>query len=87
MEAERYPRRIEIRRETYGSEAARALTDPLATELLERHGRPGSGSEPPASDFDPPEGAFLVGSVDVPTSRAAASAASTARRLRSGGCT
>ena len=64
MEAERYPRRIEIRRETYGSEAARALTDPLATELLERHGRPGSGSEPPASDFDPPEGAFLVGSVD-----------------------
>jgi GNAT superfamily N-acetyltransferase len=33
-------------------------------ELLERHGRPGSGSEPPASDFEPPDGAFLVGSVD-----------------------
>jgi GNAT superfamily N-acetyltransferase len=64
MEAERYPRRIEIRRETYGSEAARALTDPLAVELLERHGRPGSGGEPPASDFEPPRGAFLVGSVD-----------------------
>ena len=64
MEAERYPRRIEIRRESYGSEAARALTDPLATELLERHGRPGSGGEPPSADFDPPAGAFLVGSVD-----------------------
>jgi len=48
MEAERYPRRIEIRRETYGSDPARALTNPLAAELLERHGRPGSGSEPPA---------------------------------------
>ena len=64
MEAERYPRRIEIRRETYGSEAARALTDPLKAELLERHGRPGSGGEPPSSDFEPPDGAFLVGSVD-----------------------
>jgi GNAT superfamily N-acetyltransferase len=64
MEAERYPRRIEIRRETYGSEAARALTNPLAVELLERHGRPGSGGEPPASDFEPPHGAFLVGSVE-----------------------
>ena len=64
MEAERYPRRIEIRRETYGSDAARALTGPLAAELLERHGRPGSGSEPPASDFEPPAGAFLIGSVD-----------------------
>jgi putative acetyltransferase len=63
MEAERYPRRIEIRRETYGSEAARALTDPLAEELLGRHGRPGSGGEPSVSDFEPPGGVFLVGSV------------------------
>jgi GNAT superfamily N-acetyltransferase len=38
------------------------LTDPLAAE--ERHGRPGSGSEPPASDFELPDGAFLIGSVD-----------------------
>lgn len=40
------------------------LTDPLAAELLERHGRPGSGSEPPASDFELRDGAFLIGSVD-----------------------
>jgi GNAT superfamily N-acetyltransferase len=40
------------------------VTKPLATELLERHGRPGSGSEPPASDFALPDGAFLVGSAD-----------------------
>jgi GNAT superfamily N-acetyltransferase len=40
-----------------------ALTSPLKAELLERHGRPGSGGEPPASDFEPPDGAFLVGSV------------------------
>ena len=33
-------------------------------ELLERHGRPGSGGEPPASDFEPPGGTFLVGSVE-----------------------
>jgi putative acetyltransferase len=33
-------------------------------ELLERHGRPGSGSEPPATDFELPDGAFLVGSVE-----------------------
>jgi GNAT superfamily N-acetyltransferase len=63
MDAERYPRRIQIRRETYGGEAARALTNPLKAELLERHGRPGSGGEPPVSDFEPPVGAFLVGSV------------------------
>jgi GNAT superfamily N-acetyltransferase len=62
--AERYPRRIEIRRESYGSAAVRALAEALAAELLRSHGRPGSGSEPPASDFEPPGGAFLVGSVD-----------------------
>ena len=61
---ERYPRSIEIRRESYGGDAARALTGPLAAELLERHGRPGSGSEPPAIDFELPDGAFLVGSVE-----------------------
>ena len=32
--------------------------------MLERHGRPGSGGEPPASDFEPPDGAFFVGSVN-----------------------
>ena len=31
---------------------------------MERHGRPGSGGEPPSSDFALPDGAFLVGSVD-----------------------
>jgi putative acetyltransferase len=62
--AERYPRRIEIRRESYASPAVRALATDLAAELLESHGRPGSGGEPPASDFEPPDGVFLVGSVE-----------------------
>jgi putative acetyltransferase len=31
---------------------------------LERHGRPGSGSEPPASDLELPDGVFIVGALD-----------------------
>jgi len=41
----------------------RELTAALAAELLVRHGHPGSGSEPAPSDFEPPDGAFLVGAV------------------------
>lgn len=42
----------------------RELIAALAAELLVRHGRPGSGSEPAPSDFEPPDGAFFVGAVD-----------------------
>jgi GNAT superfamily N-acetyltransferase len=52
---------VEIRRTGYGHRDAQRLAADLAGELLERHGRPGSGSEPPVSDFDPPDGAFVVG--------------------------
>jgi GNAT superfamily N-acetyltransferase len=55
---------MEIRRTGYGHLHAQRLAANLAEELLERHGRPGSGGEPPASDFQPPHGAFLVGYVD-----------------------
>jgi putative acetyltransferase len=52
---------VEIRRARYDDPAARELTAALAAELLERYaGRPGSGGEPPASDFDPPAGAFFL---------------------------
>ena len=52
---------MEIRRERYGSVVARPLTDALKAELLSRYdGVGGFGSEPPASDFEPPDGAFLV---------------------------
>ena len=55
---------MEIRREPYGSAVARPLTDALNAELLERYdGVGGFGSEPPASDFEPPDGAFVVAAV------------------------
>lgn len=52
---------MEIRRTGYGHRDGQRLAADLAEELLERHGRPGSGGEPPTSDFDPPGGAFVVG--------------------------
>ena len=56
---------MEIRRENYGSTAVRVLATALEAELLGRYaGIAGSGGEPPASDFEPPDGAFLVGYVD-----------------------
>jgi GNAT superfamily N-acetyltransferase len=56
---------VEIRRENYGSAAARALASALETELLGRYaGVGGAGGEPPAADFEPPDGTFLVGYVD-----------------------
>jgi GNAT superfamily N-acetyltransferase len=56
---------VEIRRENYGSTAARVLASALEAELLGRYaGVAGSGGEPPAADFEPPEGVFLVGYVD-----------------------
>jgi len=57
--------RAQIRREPYGSTVTRALTDALEAELTGRYGgQGGSGSEPPASDFEPPEGAFVVAELD-----------------------
>jgi GNAT superfamily N-acetyltransferase len=53
---------VELRRESYASPAAGSLAAALESELLGRYeGRGGSGGEPPASVFSPPEGAFLVG--------------------------
>jgi len=53
---------VEIRRESYGSAIAQSLSASLAEELRGRYdGFDGSGGEPPTSDFEPPEGAFLVG--------------------------
>jgi GNAT superfamily N-acetyltransferase len=56
---------VEIRRESYGSAPAQGLARALEAELVARYeGREGAGGEPPASDFDPPDGAFLVGYVE-----------------------
>jgi GNAT superfamily N-acetyltransferase len=56
---------MEVRRESYGSEAAQRLTGALAEELLGRYeGSGGSGPEPAVSDFEPPDGGFLVGYED-----------------------
>jgi GNAT superfamily N-acetyltransferase len=56
---------MELRRESFAGFVARALASALESELLERYdGRPGSGGEPPAGDFEPPDGAFLVGYED-----------------------
>lgn len=53
---------MELRRESYASFVAQALASALESELLDRYdGRGGSGAEPPASDFEAPDGAFLVG--------------------------
>ncbi|HYM63789.1 MAG TPA: GNAT family N-acetyltransferase [Gaiellaceae bacterium] len=52
---------MEIRRESYGSVTAQSLSASLAEELPVRHdGFDGSGGAPPRSDFESPEGAFLV---------------------------
>jgi GNAT superfamily N-acetyltransferase len=53
---------VDIRRESYTGPVAQMLAFALADELLDRYGgRHSSGAEPPASDFEPPDGAFLVG--------------------------
>jgi GNAT superfamily N-acetyltransferase len=56
---------MELRRESYAGPAAQVLAAALGRELLRRYdGVGGSGGEPPANDFEPPEGAFLVGYED-----------------------
>lgn len=56
---------MEIRRQRFDSEVAQALAEALEAELLATYdGVPGSGGLPPASIFEPPGGAFLVGWVD-----------------------
>lgn len=53
---------MEVRRESYAGSVAQAFASALAAELLGRYGgRHSSGAEPPASDFEPPDGRFLVG--------------------------
>jgi putative acetyltransferase len=53
---------VDIRREKYEAFASRALIAALNAELLERYdGVDGSGGERVAADFEPPEGAFVVG--------------------------
>ncbi len=56
---------MDIRSESFDSEAARELADALEAELLAAYdGDPGSGGLPHASVFEPPGGAFLVGRLD-----------------------
>jgi putative acetyltransferase len=57
---------VELRRERFDSDAARALADALEAELLATYdGDPGSGGLPAASIFERPKGgAFLVGRID-----------------------
>lgn len=56
---------MEIRRESFESEAAQALAEALEAELLATyHGVPGSGGLPAVSIFEPPNGAFFIGRVD-----------------------
>ena len=57
---------MEIRRESFDSEAAALLADALEAELLTTYdGEPGSGGLPPPSIFEPANGgAFLVGRID-----------------------
>jgi putative acetyltransferase len=57
---------VEIRRERFDSEAARALAGALEAELLATYdGDPGSGGLPAAPIFEPENGgAFLVGRID-----------------------
>ncbi len=55
---------MEIERVSFSSEEAQALAVELEAELLgEYAGVPGSGGLPQPHVFDPPAGAFLVGSV------------------------
>ena len=57
---------MEIRRESFDTETARALADALEAELLATYDdEPGSGGLPAASIFEPPNGgAFLIGRID-----------------------
>jgi putative acetyltransferase len=56
---------VEIRRKSFDSETARALAAALEAELLDTYdGIPGSGGLPAASNFEPPDGSFLVRWVD-----------------------
>jgi len=57
---------VEIRRESFDSEASTALADALEAELLATYdGDPGSGGLPAASIFEPVNGgAFLIGRID-----------------------
>ena len=53
---------MEIRRENYEAFASQALVAALNAELLDRYdGFDGSGGPQVASDFEPPNGAFVVG--------------------------
>ena len=55
---------MEIERVSFASAAVQALVTDLEAELLgEYAGVPGSGGLPAAGIFDPPAGAFLVGSL------------------------
>jgi GNAT superfamily N-acetyltransferase len=52
---------VEIRRQNYGAPAAQGLVAALGAELLGRYdGVDGSGGEPSPSEFEPPDGGFLV---------------------------
>jgi GNAT superfamily N-acetyltransferase len=56
---------LDIRRESFATEAAQALAAALEAELLGRYeGMPGSGGLPEPGVFQPPRGAFLVGRED-----------------------
>jgi GNAT superfamily N-acetyltransferase len=53
---------VEIRRENYEAFASQALVAALNAELLDRYdGFDGSGGPQAAADFEPPNGAFVVG--------------------------
>jgi len=52
---------VDLRRERHDAPVARALTDALEAELLGRYDGVAGSGDPPASDFQPPDGAFLVG--------------------------
>jgi GNAT superfamily N-acetyltransferase len=53
---------VEIRRENYEAFTSQALVAALNAELLDRYeGFDGSGGEHAARDFEPPDGAFVVG--------------------------
>jgi GNAT superfamily N-acetyltransferase len=52
---------VEIRHENFSAAVAQSLAAALEAELLGRYGgAPGSGPEPAASVFEPPDGVFLV---------------------------
>ena len=56
---------VEIRRESYAAPAVQALVSGLAEELRGRYdGRDGPGGTPTPSEFEAPNGVFLVGVED-----------------------